>query len=88
MKKSINTEKQIQKLANVKFPADEIWKNGDSFWAFKKGQGIIYSTMGNWLENHIDFRTEDIWSNEPDIKLKQLVEEKIKEGYKCFAILL
>lgn len=81
-------EKDIQELAEHKFPADELWIKGTDFWAFKKGYNIVYETTGHWTENGIVFNTVDIWTYEPEIKIDFLVEQKTEQGYKCFAILL
>ena len=85
-------KKEIQKMANVHFPAEELWfKEPKTFWAFELQENIIYTTYGECMFDKIFYTTYKVENtNETltflsDIK-DEMISENTKKGYECFGI--
>lgn len=77
------TEAYIQRLANVEFPAEELWiKNDSYFWAYAFSNGAIISTTGKYENGEFEKRSESL----PYTRFYEILAQRENEGYHCFAI--
>lgn len=83
---SVKAKKYIQSIAWEKFPARELWyRNDNFFWAFDIQDEKIISTEGQYENGDVTFQTFIYnYNNEDDIQ--SLVDQKLEEGFSCFAI--
>ena len=88
----LNLRKEIQKLANVEFPAEELWfKEPKMFWAFEIQGSNLYTTYGECIFDKICYTTYKV-ENPTDSptflnNIKDLmITENLHKGYECFGI--
>ena len=77
-----DAKKYIQKKACKNFPAQELWIRDDySFWAYDKQDNRIFSTTGQYSNGDIIYNTVCV----QDL-IGDLIDQKMQEGFKCFAM--
>lgn len=81
-------KKYILKNAKVKFPAQELWiDNNLNFFAFDKYTNELIISEGKFNINNknLEFTTKNQYTINIENTLNNYLNEKLNEGYECFA---
>ena len=80
-------QKYIENNSHRYFPARELWmKDNGSFWAYEECENCLYTTNGYYENNRILFRTTVQCGENVERELVRILDEKIQDGYQCFAV--
>ena len=77
----------IQKMANVSFPAEELWSLGSDFMAIKQEpEGAVHITHGIYTGDDVSFVTKMYHPEVQDDFVNEYL--KLYPDYECFAMML
>lgn len=77
--------KLLLNVAWSKFPCQELWSQGNSFWSFEKGINKVSLTSGFVENENIYFNTLNIYVSDVESFIDSLCDSKYRDGYRCFA---
>ncbi len=81
-------QRYIQKNAHRYFPARELWMTDNgTFWAYEEDGRCLYITDGIIVNRRIVYRTISHCGEDIQTVLDRVLEEKVRQGYECFATL-